>query len=213
LNVKSVETSATNTLQLYKNGVEAVVHVDLDEVGGNADGITVEDGSGSGGSGFTAYRSTTAGSTTARFTLRQENDYSWFDFRSTTGNTNLHAGSNNDGFFSFSVLSSSVQTEIAQLKHNGDFEIDGSFISSDTTINTPDYVFDDEYERLPFQEHFNKAKKEKSLPFIPTALELKEGGYNVITVLNGVIEELELLYYYVEELENKIEVLKKKASK
>lgn len=70
-----------------------------------------------------------------------------------------------------------------------------------------DYVFEDEYKLQPFAERMSVIKKEKHLPYVKAEEDIYNSGVPVSETLSGMLRNIEELYLYVEELENRIKLL------
>jgi hypothetical protein len=94
-----------------------------------------------------------------------------------------------------------------QLHVSGNIRTDGSFIAGGTTLNVPDYVFEPDYQLMPLTELAAYVEKEKHLPDIPSAQEIKEQGVNVNELQMQLLKKVEELTLYTLEQEKTIEVL------
>ena len=100
---------------------------------------------------------------------------------------------------------------ISKLEVNGgDIRVTGgSFIDDGTTLNVPDYVFEPDYKLESIEEHAEFMWREKHLPAVKSAKEIKGGnGYNTSERREQILEELEKAHVYIEKLHNSIQELK-----
>lgn len=72
----------------------------------------------------------------------------------------------------------------------------GSFIDDGTTLNAPDYVFEPSYKLMPLEELREFVSKEKHLPNVPNAREVKEKGLNLSQFQMRLLEKIEELTLY-----------------
>jgi len=80
---------------------------------------------------------------------------------------------------------------------SGNIRTDGSFIAGGTTLNVPDYVFAPDYKLLPLSDLASYVEKEKHLPDIPSAQEIKTQGVNVSELQMQLLKKVEELTLYV----------------
>jgi hypothetical protein len=72
----------------------------------------------------------------------------------------------------------------------------GSFIDDGVTLNTPDYVFEPGYDLMPLDELEAFIAREKRLPNVPSAREVKEQGLNLSQFQMRLLEKIEELALY-----------------
>jgi len=84
---------------------------------------------------------------------------------------------------------------------NGNIRANGSFISGATTLNVPDYVFEPNYQLMPLTELGSYVAREKHLPDVPSAQEIKEQGVNVSELQMQLLKKVEELTLYAVEQE------------
>jgi hypothetical protein len=78
--------------------------------------------------------------------------------------------------------------------NGGDIRVSGgSFIDDGTTLNSPDYVFEPGYDLMPLDELQMFIAREKHLPNVPSAREVKEGGLNLSQFQMRLLEKIEEL--------------------
>jgi hypothetical protein len=81
--------------------------------------------------------------------------------------------------------------------NGGDVRVSGgSFIDDGVTLNVPDYVFESGYELLPLEELAAFVNREKHLPNVPKAEEIKASGLNLGQFQMRLLEKLEELTLY-----------------
>ena len=94
--------------------------------------------------------------------------------------------------------------------------IDGKVICEEMRVQLynewPDYVFDEEYERLSLDELYEFIQSENHLPNIPSAAEIEnQGGVDLGEMQRLTIEKLEELTLYILELKESNEALSSKS--
>ncbi|MDF1802109.1 hypothetical protein [Thalassovita sp.] len=95
-----------------------------------------------------------------------------------------------------------------KLENNGDLTILGNFISGGTTLNVPDYVFEDDYELLSLSEVEDFIDANGHLPKIPSAKEIGANGINISEMQMALLEKVEELTLYTLEQQDQISALK-----
>ena len=78
----------------------------------------------------------------------------------------------------------------------GNITASGSIISGGTTLNVPDYVFEDGYALRPLSEVKDFVLREKHLPDIPSAAEIGETGVNMTEMQMKLLAKVEELTLY-----------------
>ena len=87
----------------------------------------------------------------------------------------------------------------ASLLHvnGGDVRVSGgSFIDDGVTLNVPDYVFEPGYPLMPLAELRDFVAREKHLPNVPSAAEVKRDGLDVSRFQMRLLEKVEELTLY-----------------
>jgi len=84
---------------------------------------------------------------------------------------------------------------------SGNIRTDGSFIAGGTALNVPDYVFEPDYKLLPLTDLASYVAKEKHLPDIPSAQDIKTRGVNVSELQMQLLKKVEELTLYTLEQE------------
>lgn len=140
-------------------------------------------------------------------------------------------GDNNDNNRFFSVIDNndffgSPGKTLFQINENGDASLCGDFLCKKVKVQTGwcDFVFDENYQRMNYDEKEKFYEKNKHLPNIPSGKEIETTGLDVGDVMKGMIQNIEEdrlditeLYKLVsnlqienEKLQNEIKELKKK---
>ncbi len=95
--------------------------------------------------------------------------------------------------------------------------VDGKIISEEIKVqlsgNWPDYVFNEKYKLLSFDELRKYIATNKHLPNIPAAAEVEKNGIEVGDMQKKMMEKIEELTLYVLELERKVNLLEQKKEK
>jgi hypothetical protein len=101
------------------------------------------------------------------------------------------------GQFGADILTQNPGTSpLAKLHVQGAIRADGGFFSTDTTINPPDYVFAPDYKLRPLSDLQMYIEKEKHLPEIPSAQEMKTQGINLGQMQLQLLKKIEELTLY-----------------
>jgi hypothetical protein len=72
----------------------------------------------------------------------------------------------------------------------------GSFIDDGTTLNAPDYVFEPGYSLMPISDLRSFIAREKHLPNVPSAADIKAKGLNLSQFQMHLLEKVEELTLY-----------------
>ncbi|MCA0382835.1 MAG: hypothetical protein LCH58_11775 [Bacteroidetes bacterium] len=92
--------------------------------------------------------------------------------------------------------------------------VDGRIMAEEVTVQNsttwPDYVFDEAYKLMPLAEVEQNILKNKHLPNIPSAAEVKQNGIVLGEMNRKLMEKVEELTLYIIELNKKNEVLAQK---
>ena len=87
----------------------------------------------------------------------------------------------------------------------GDIRVQGgSFIDDGVTLNAPDYVFEPDYRLMPIEDLKEFVAREKHLPNVPSAAEIKEKGLNLSQFQMRLLEKIEELALYTLEQQEQI---------
>lgn len=91
----------------------------------------------------------------------------------------------------------------------GDIRVSGgSFIDDGTTLNVPDYVFDESYSLMPLPELARYIREQKHLPNVPSAADVKAKGLNMSQMQMRLLEKVEELTLYTLEQHDTISTLR-----
>jgi hypothetical protein len=90
------------------------------------------------------------------------------------------------------------------LEVQGNIRANGSFLSNGTTLNVPDYVFEPDYQLRPLTDLQTYIVKEKHLPDLPSAREIKQQGVNMSELQMQLLKKIEELTLYTIEQEKVI---------
>lgn len=95
--------------------------------------------------------------------------------------------------------------------NNGDIRVsNGSFIDDGTTLNVPDYVFEDSYKLMSLDELKNFIRENKHLPNVPNVSDVKANGVNLSQFQMRLLEKVEELTLYTLAQHDQNEELKKR---
>lgn len=111
------------------------------------------------------------------------------------------------GQFGAIVGSNPGTSPLAKLHVQGAVRADGGFFSTDTTINPPDYVFEPEYKLMPLPDLQSYIAKEKHLPEMPSAQEMKTQGVNLGQMQMQLLKKVEELTLYTLDQEQRLTTL------
>ncbi len=124
----------------------------------------------------------------------RDTDIRW-NLRNANGGTNFIINDPDD-----------AGTELT-LTQAGNLLIEGTFSSNGTTLNVPDYVFDESYDLRPIAEVAAFIAENQHLPNIPSAKEIAANGINMSHMQMSLLEKVEELTLYTIEQENRINAL------
>lgn len=79
-----------------------------------------------------------------------------------------------------------------------------------TTSGWADFVFEENYKLLSLAEVENHIKKNKHLPEVPSAKEVKEAGINLGEMDAKLLQKIEELTLYIIQQDKRIETLERK---
>ena len=85
----------------------------------------------------------------------------------------------------------------------------GSFIDDGTTLNVPDYVFEDDYPLMGLEELQAYVSSERHLPNMPSTDDIRSNGLNLSQFQMLLLEKAEELTLYTLAQEEKLGVQKK----
>ncbi|MFZ5964890.1 hypothetical protein ACOXXX_18250 [Thalassococcus sp. BH17M4-6] len=87
------------------------------------------------------------------------------------------------------------------LTAGGDVTIPGNFISGNTTLNVPDYVFAEDYALRPLSEVASFIDAHSHLPDVPSAAEIADTGLDMTAMQMALLKKVEELTLYTLEQE------------
>lgn len=92
--------------------------------------------------------------------------------------------------------------------NGGDIRVSGgSFIDDGTTLNVPDYVFEPDHRLMPLDELKDFVSREKHLPNLPSAEDIRKEGLNLSQVQMRLLEKMEELTLYILKQNDEIRAL------
>jgi hypothetical protein len=100
-----------------------------------------------------------------------------------------------------------------KLDVNGDINVSGSYNvkKGGTDYNHPDYVFEETYELMPLDQLKEYVRKNKSLPNVVSAEDVRDNdGFKMDELLVQMLEKVEEQTLYIFQLEERIAELEKK---
>jgi hypothetical protein len=89
----------------------------------------------------------------------------------------------------------------------GNIRASGNFISNATTLAVPDYVFEPGYKLRPLTELAAYVEKEKHLPEIPSAQDMKVQGVNLTEMQMQLLKKVEELTLYTIQQDEQLKKL------
>ena len=144
------------------------------------------------------------------------------DYQFQTGNSgqlgisDVTGGTNNNRIFIAGTGNVGIGTTTTTSKLNvaGDVRtIGGAFIDDGTTLNAPDYVFDETYQLMPLAQVAEFIKAQKHLPNVPSAESIKANGLNMSQFQMRLLEKVEELTLYTINQHEQITSLKEQNQK
>lgn len=108
------------------------------------------------------------------------------------------------GFIINDPVSPNIEFRLTQA---GDVRIEGNFVSNGTTLNVPDYVFEDDYDLMPISQVAEFIKENRHLPNIPSAAEINAGYLDLTQMQLSLLEKVEELTLYTIEQDARISEL------
>lgn len=191
----SIYVDTDGDIGLGTNAPSANLHVRTTSAGGVTSGFNANDTGHfliENANGTTALR-TMAG-------LKNNGDAAFNFINTATSKTWKLATINN----AFTILSPDTAGNELSLSNSGDLTILGNFISGSTTLNVPDYVFEDSYELRPLNEVAAFIEENGHLPEVPSAAEINRTGLNMSTMQMLLLRKVEELTLYTLEQERVI---------
>lgn len=96
----------------------------------------------------------------------------------------------------------------------GDLRVTGGNIIADgTTLNVPDYIFEEAYEPMPLSQLREYINRERHLPNIPNARDIKEKGLNITQFQMKLLEKVEELTLHILDQQEQIKTLQARLAK
>lgn len=93
--------------------------------------------------------------------------------------------------------------------NGGDIRVSGgAFIDDGVTLNAPDYVFEPSYSLMPLGELREFVAREKHLPNVPAAADIKKDGLNLSQFQMRLLEKIEELALYTLQQEEGLQSLR-----
>ncbi len=105
----------------------------------------------------------------------------------------------------------------ANIKPGYSLSVDGKLVAEEVLVQLstswPDYVFNKDYKLMPLKELEKSIKKNKHLPNIPAAAEVKKEGITLGDMNKRLMEKVEELTLYIIDLDKKNNALAEKMRK
>lgn len=112
------------------------------------------------------------------------------------------------------VIIGATSTDYSAFGSGYQLVVDGKMLCEEVRVQDsgswPDYVFDEDHERLSFAELRTYLQTENHLPGVPSAQEVNGNGYELGMMNEVLLEKIEELYLYVLELEEQVQTLQSK---
>jgi hypothetical protein len=104
---------------------------------------------------------------------------------------------------------------VSGLHSDNKLSVDGKIVAKNivvTLTNWSDFVFEENYHRMSVLDKETFYKKEKHLPNINSAKEIEADGLQVVTTMNGMMQNIEENTLDIADLYKKILLLEKENS-
>lgn len=117
-------------------------------------------------------------------------------FINVTATENWAPGANGTSMiFQVTPAGTSVLTEVMRI-NSGELRIIGDVIVDGTTLNVPDYVFEDDYKLMTLDQLSAFIEENKHLPGVASAKEVNSNGLDLAGSQLSVLEKVEELTLY-----------------
>ena len=213
-------TSSTNTLMLRNSLGDTLLRMrDDGRMGigynGSSFGRTLNMG-GTGINFYTANETAFGGAVfptdTSLVIWSNSNANNYLVFQPSWGNTGIGTYTPNAKFHVNGAQL--IGSNTARIATGYQLSVDGKIMAEEVTVQNsttwPDYVFDEAYKLMPLAEVEQNILKNKHLPNIPSAAEVKQNGIVLGEMNRKLMEKVEELTLYIIELNKKNEVLAQK---
>jgi len=153
----------------------------------------------------------TAGPSAPRgmFTMRS-NGGSFFTLDNTDAGTTWFFTHENASPNRFIIADAVADGPEFSLTAGGDLTIPGNFISGNTTLNVPDYVFENGYALRPLSEVAAFIGTNRHLPEVPSAAEIAAQGLDMTDMQMRLLKKVEELTLYTLEQQEIIDTQKRR---
>ena len=136
----------------------------------------------------------------ARELFRMENNGgSYFTLDNTNSGTTWFFTHENSAPNRFIIADAVTDGPEFTLTAEGDITIPGNFISGATTLNVPDYVFEEGYDLRPLSEVASFVAANRHLPDVPSAADVAREGLDVTQMQMALLKKVEELTLYTLE--------------
>ena len=132
------------------------------------------------------------------FTMRN-NGGSFFTLDNTDAGTTWFFTHENSAPNRFIIADAVTDGPEFTLTAEGDITIPGNFISGATTLNVPDYVFEEGYDLRPLSEVASFVAANRHLPDVPSAADVAREGLDVTQMQMALLKKVEELTLYTLE--------------
>ena len=137
------------------------------------------------------------------FTMRN-NGGSFFTLDNTDAGTTWFFTHENSAPNRFIIADAVTDGPEFTLTADGDVTIPGNFISGSTTLNVPDYVFEDGYALRPLSEVQTFIAANKHLPDVPSVADVARDGLDLTQMQLAQLRKIEELTLYTLEQETRL---------
>ena len=134
------------------------------------------------------------------FAMRN-NGGSYFTLDNTAAGTTWFFTHENSAPNRFIIADAVTDGPEFSLTAEGDITIPGNFISGNTTLNVPDYVFEEGYALRPLSEVQTFIDPNRHLPDVPSAAQIADTGLDMTAMQMALLKKVEELTLYTLEQE------------